>query len=125
MLKLFKEICSNKRKLEEYETMALTEECSVRIQNKRPARLEDPGSFSIPCLIRNVSIDRALCNLGSSVSLMPLYLCEKLVLGEMRPTTLSLQLAAHFVKYPVCVLEDAPIKVGDLYMLVDFVILVI
>jgi len=54
---------------------------------------------------------------------MPLSLCEKLELGEMRPTTISLQLANRFVKYPVGVLEDILIKVGDLYVLVDFVIL--
>jgi len=58
------------------------------IQNKLPAKLKDYGSF--PCLIGNVLINRALCELGSSVSLMPLFLCEKLELGEMRPTTISL-----------------------------------
>ena len=118
-----RQILSNKRKLEEHETVALSEECSAAIQNKLPAKLKDPGSFSIPCLIGNVSINRALCDLGSSVSLMPLSLCEKLELGEMRPTTISLQLADRSVKYPVGVLEDVPIKVGDLYVPVDFVIL--
>ena len=63
-----KEILSNKRKLEEHKTVALTEECSDAIQNKLPAKLKDPESFSIPCLIGNVSINRALCDLGSSVS---------------------------------------------------------
>jgi len=77
-------------------------------------KLKDPGSFSIPCLIGNISINCALCDLGSSVSLMPLSLCEKLELGEMRPTTISLQLTYRSVKYPVGVLEDVPIKVGDL-----------
>ena len=58
------------------------------IQNKLPTKLKDYGSF--PCLIGNVLNNRALCELGSSVSLMPLSLCEKLELGEMRPTTISL-----------------------------------
>jgi len=62
--KFLKEILSNKRKLEEHETVALTEEYSATIQNKLPAKVKDPGSFSIPCLIRNVSINRALCDLG-------------------------------------------------------------
>ncbi|XP_020262743.1 uncharacterized protein LOC109838731 [Asparagus officinalis] len=65
--KFLKEILSNKRKLEEYETVALTEECSVIIQNKLPPKLKDPDSFSIPCVISNVSINRALCDLGASV----------------------------------------------------------
>jgi len=70
-----------------------------------------------------VLIDRALCDLGSGVSLMPLSMCKKLELGEIRPTTISLQLADHFVKYPVGILENVLIKVGDLYILVDFLIL--
>ncbi|XP_020272502.1 uncharacterized protein LOC109847682 [Asparagus officinalis] len=65
--KFLKEIISNKMKLEEYETVALTEECSAIIQNKLPPKLKDPGSFSIPCVIGDVSINRALCDLGASV----------------------------------------------------------
>jgi len=61
--KFFKEILSNKRKLEEHEMVALTEECSAAIQNKLPAKLKDPDSFSNPCLIGNKPIDRALCDL--------------------------------------------------------------
>ena len=89
-VKFLKEILSNKRKLEEHETVALTEECSAVMLNKLLAKLKDPESFSIPYLIGNVSINRALCDLGSSVSLMPLSLCEKLELGKMRLTTISL-----------------------------------
>jgi len=40
--KFLKEILSNKRKLEEHETVALTEECSVMIQNKLPLSLRIP-----------------------------------------------------------------------------------
>jgi len=111
--KFLKEILSKKRKLKEHETVALTEECSAAIQSKLPAKLKDPRSFLIPCLIGNVSINRALCDLGSSVSLMPLCLCEKLELGEMSPTTISLLLADRSVKYPVGVLEDVSIKVEE------------
>ena len=60
--KFLKKILSNKRKLEEHETVALTEEYNVVIQNKLPTKLKDPSSFSIPCLIGNVPIDRALCD---------------------------------------------------------------
>jgi len=65
--KFLKEILSNKRKLEEHETVALTEECSALIQTKLPAKLKDPDSFSIPCLIGNESIYHTLCDLYSPV----------------------------------------------------------
>ncbi|KAJ4967326.1 hypothetical protein NE237_019175 [Protea cynaroides] len=71
-VKFLKEIMSNKQKLKDYETIALTEECSAVIQNKLPPKLRDPGSFSIPCTIGEVDFSRALCDLGASVSLMPL-----------------------------------------------------
>jgi len=123
MLNFLKEILSNKRKLEEHDSATLTEECSAAIQNKFLAKLKHPDSFSIPYLTGNVSISRALCDLGSSVSLTLVSMCEKLELGEMRPTTISLQLTDYSVKYRVGILKDVPIKVGDLYMPVDFMIL--
>ncbi|XP_058006783.1 uncharacterized protein LOC131182149 [Hevea brasiliensis] len=121
--KFLKEILSNKRRLEDYETMALTEECSALLQNKLPSKLKDPGSFSIPCHIGDTSIDKALCDLGVSVSLMPLSICEKLKVGELKPTTVSLQLADRSIKYPVRILENVPLKVGKFFILVDFVVL--
>ena len=127
---VFERDLTNKRKLEEQGTVALTEECSVTIQNKLLAKFKDPCGFSIPCLIGNVCIDWALCDLGLCASLMPLTMYEKLDLGEMRPTKVGLRrdetyyyLEDHFVKYLVHILEDVLIKVEDLYVLVDFVIL--
>ena len=79
--KFLKEIFSNKRKIEEDETINLTEECSVIIQNKLPPKLKDPGSFSIPCVIGFETIEKSMCDLGASVSLMSLSLCERLDIG--------------------------------------------
>ncbi|XP_015162332.1 uncharacterized protein [Solanum tuberosum] len=45
--KYVKEIVVNKRRLTEYETVALTEKCSSRIQNKLPTKLKEPGSFTL------------------------------------------------------------------------------
>ena len=39
--KFMKNILRNKRKLEDYETMMLNEECSAILQNKLPPRLKD------------------------------------------------------------------------------------
>nr|XP_012574815.1 uncharacterized protein LOC105852735 [Cicer arietinum] len=107
--KLDVEILSNKRKLDDNETISLTEECSAIIQNKLPPKHKDPGSFSIPCVIGDMSFERALCDLGDSVSLMPLSVCKKLDVGELKPTNISLQLANRSIKYQVRILEDVPI----------------
>ncbi|XP_057989074.1 uncharacterized protein LOC110636739 [Hevea brasiliensis] len=121
--KFLKEILSNKRRLEDYETVALTEECSAILQNKLPPKLKDPESFSIPFHIGETRIERALCDLGASVSLMPLSICEKLKVGDLKPTTISLQLADRSIKYPVGILENVPLKVGKFFIPVDFIVL--
>ncbi|XP_021657169.2 uncharacterized protein LOC110647569 [Hevea brasiliensis] len=102
--KFIKEILSKKRKLKDYETIALIGECSTILQNKLPLKLKDLGSFSIPCLIGNMNIDKAFYNLDVSVSLMPLSIYQKLNVGELRLTTISLQLADESVKYPFGIL---------------------
>ncbi|XP_058010464.1 uncharacterized protein LOC110663640 [Hevea brasiliensis] len=111
------------KRLEDYETVALIEECSALLQNKLPPKLKDPRSLSIPCHIGETSIEKALCDLGASVSLMPLSICEKLKVGELKPTTISLQLADRSIKYPVEILENVPLKVGKFFITVDFVVL--
>ena len=41
------------------------------IPEELPPKLKDPGNFSIPCTVGRLRIDRALYDLGVSVSLMP------------------------------------------------------
>lgn len=72
------EILSNKKKLEDDETVTLNAECSAIIQNNMPLKLKDPSSFSIPCVIGMFVRDRDLYDLGASVSLMPLSIYERL-----------------------------------------------
>nr|XP_027191113.1 uncharacterized protein LOC113787004 [Cicer arietinum] len=93
------------------------------IQNKLPPKLKDPGSFSIPCVIGDMNFECALRDVGASVSLMHLSVCKKLDVGELKPTNISLQVVDRSVKYPVGILEDIPIKVGQLFIPADFVVL--
>ncbi|XP_062106047.1 uncharacterized protein LOC133817516 [Humulus lupulus] len=105
-VKFMKEILSNKRKMGDYETVALTEECSAILQRKLPQKLRDPGSFTIPCTIGEFECKHALCDLGASINLMPLSVFRRLGLGEARPTTVTLQLADRSVKHPRGIIED-------------------
>ena len=69
-VKFMKNILENKKKLGEYVTIALTEECSVILQKKIPPKLKDSGSFAILFLIGNSVVGKALCDLGASINLM-------------------------------------------------------
>lgn len=90
--KFLKKILSKKRKPEEFGIMALTKQCSVILQHKLPPKLKHPSRFSIHCDISNLHIDETLYDLIASVSLMPLSIYQKLKLGELKSTTISLQL---------------------------------
>ncbi|XP_022872663.1 uncharacterized protein LOC111391644 [Olea europaea var. sylvestris] len=122
-VKFMKDILSNKRRLEEYETVALTEECSAILQKKLPPKLKDPGSFTIPCSIGNSMFERALCDLGASINLMPLSTFRKLGLGEARRTTISLQLADRSIKHLREIIKDVLVKVDKFILSADFLIL--
>ncbi|XP_075080547.1 uncharacterized protein LOC107806844 [Nicotiana tabacum] len=121
--KYIKDIVANKRRLTEFEIVALTEECSSRIQGKLPQKLKDPGSFTIQISIGKHAVGRALCDLGASINLMPLSVFRQLGLGELRPTTVILQLADHSLAHPEGVIEDMLVQVGSFIFPTDFIIL--
>ncbi|PIN26668.1 DNA-directed DNA polymerase [Handroanthus impetiginosus] len=122
-VKFMKYILSKKRRLGDYETVALTEECSAIIQNKLPPKLKDPGSFTIPCTIGTHFSGRALCDLGASINLMPYSIYRALGLGEAKPTSITLQLANRSLTYPKGVIEDILVKVDKFIFPADFVVL--
>jgi len=50
-------------------------------------------------------------------------ICKWLQVGELKPTTISIQLADRFVKYPIGMLEEVPLQVGKIFIPCDFVII--
>ncbi|XP_074315340.1 uncharacterized protein LOC141651531 [Silene latifolia] len=121
--KFMKDILTRKRSFNEVETIAFTEECSALLQSKSPPKLKDPGSFSIPFTICTHVIDKALCDLGAIVSVMPYSVCEKVNMGHLKVTNVTLQMADGTVKRPLGVLEDVSVKIGKLFIPVDFIVL--
>ena len=69
---------SNKNKLEEFEVVNITEECSALVLKKLPPKLKDLGCFTIPCTMGNSHFDKALCDLGASINLIPYFSFKKL-----------------------------------------------
>ncbi|XP_022873012.1 uncharacterized protein LOC111391965 [Olea europaea var. sylvestris] len=104
-VKFMKDILSNKRKLEDNETIMLTEECSSTLQHKLSPKLKDPGSFIIPCNIGNLYIDK------------------ETRFGGSKATAISQQLADRSIKNPQGICEDILVKVDKFIFPVDFIIL--
>ena len=88
--KFMKEILSRKRKFVEEGIANLTATCSAVIQNSLPYKMQDPGSFTIPCKIGHDDMGKALCDSRASINLMPLSVAKRLSLGELIPTTMTL-----------------------------------
>ena len=85
--------------------------------------MQDPGSFTIPYTIGNYEFGKTLCDSGASSNLMPLSVVKILSLGELTPTTLSLQMADRSMTKLEGIIEDVLVKVGKLIFLMDFVVI--
>ena len=54
---------------------------------------------------------------------MPLCVVKRLILGELTPTAMTLQMADRTMAQPKGILEDVLIKVGKFIFPVDFVVI--
>nr|XP_025616874.1 uncharacterized protein LOC112709192 [Arachis hypogaea] len=105
------------------ELIKLTEECSAVIQKGLPPKLKDTGSFFLPCTIGNITIDKALCDLGASINLIPYSMMRKLCIEGVKPTQMSLELVDKSLVFPKEVIEKLLVKVDKFIFPADFVIL--
>ena len=121
--KFLKDILNRKKKIVEEGIVNLTATCSAVIQRRLPAKMKDPGSFTIPCLIGKYEFKKALCDSGANINLMPLSVVQRLSLGELTPTTIILQMVDRSMDQPKGVLEDVLVKVGKFIFPVDFVVM--
>ncbi|XP_015968514.1 uncharacterized protein LOC107492058 [Arachis duranensis] len=85
--------------------------------------MPDPKSFLISYTIGNITSEKALCDLGSRINFMPLYVMKKLGSQEAQPTRIALEMADKSRKQAYGLVENVLVKVGELFLLADFVIL--
>ena len=121
--KYVKDIVSNSFPAAEHSVMMVSEEVSAIIKGGTPIRRPDPGSFILDCNIRNKNFPRSLCDLGSSVNLMPHSVAISLGYDKFKPTKITLVLAYRSVRLPEGVLDDIPIRINDCHVPTDFVVL--
>jgi hypothetical protein len=95
-----KDLVTIKRKTNVLKKAYLTEQVSFILQCKLPIKYKDPGCPTIACMIGMSQINRALLDLGASVNLLPYSVYLKLGLGELKPITVTLQLADRSMKRP-------------------------
>ena len=121
--KFLKDLCTIKKGLGIKKKAFLTEQVNAIIQSKNPVKYKDPGSPTISVNIGGTCIDKALLDLGASVTLLPYSVYKQLGLGELKPTNITLSLADRSVKILKGIVEDVLVKVDKFYYPVDFVVL--
>jgi hypothetical protein len=115
--KFLKDLVIVKRKMNVPKKVFMTEQISVILQCKLPLKYKDPSCPTITCMIGVSQIERALLDFGASVNLLHYLVYLQLGLGELKPTSMTLQLADRSVKVPQGIVEDVLIKVDEFYSL--------
>ena len=108
------------------ELTELSRNCSSILKKdiQLPKKLRDPESCNISCDFGEKGTFRALCDLGSGVSLMPRKLAEQMnLVTKMKYTLVKLLLADRSVIKPQGVIEDVCVRVRGLILLCDFIVI--
>ncbi|GJS93204.1 actin-related protein 5 isoform X1 [Tanacetum coccineum] len=93
------------------------------LEDNLPQKEKDPGSFTLPCFINNVCFNKALADLGASVSVMAYSTYITLRLGSLVPTKLIVELANRTVKHPKGIAENVLVGIDKFTFPIDFLVL--
>ena len=88
--KFLKDFLTKKGKYINDESIVVEGNCSALIQRKLPHKFKDPGSVTIPFSIRDMSVGKALIDLGASINLMPLSMCQRIKNLKIAPMRMTL-----------------------------------
>ncbi|GJT16692.1 hypothetical protein Tco_0875398 [Tanacetum coccineum] len=107
--------------------MLLTKKLRTGYQIKASTNMHDSAILedSLPPKEKdnNICFQKALADLGASVSVMPYSTFTNLGLGELAPTKLIIELADRTIKCPNGIAENVLVGIYKFVFLVDFIIL--
>ncbi|XP_047952284.1 uncharacterized protein LOC125197628 [Salvia hispanica] len=110
--KLLREAVMRKKKPTKAD-LKLPLHCSEIIQREKTVKQRDPGQFIIKCSIGQGKVDKALCDLGASINIMPLKYYEKLNIGPLMKANCMIRFADNSTIKAVGMIEDVLVKVDD------------
>jgi hypothetical protein len=88
-----------------------------------PKKKGDLGRPIIHIHIRAHTFDKAVCDLGARVNIIPKVIYEKIHGQPLLYTTMCLQLADQTLCYPKGILKNVLVGVGHLALQVDFMVI--
>ncbi|KAF8104118.1 hypothetical protein N665_0178s0004 [Sinapis alba] len=77
----------------------------------------------IACEIEGAIFRRSLCDLGSSVNLMPYIVAKRIDFTNFKPTKIHLVFAHRSMRHPIGVVLDIDVVIGNYRIPADFVVL--
>ncbi|KAG6514105.1 hypothetical protein ZIOFF_024445 [Zingiber officinale] len=83
--KFLKDLCVHKKKLKGNELISMGKNVSALLQPV-PQKCEDPGVFTVPCVIGDCIFEDAMLDLGASINVMPKSVFQSLRIGPLQPT---------------------------------------
>ncbi|XP_073056908.1 uncharacterized protein [Primulina eburnea] len=119
------EVQSSKERVESEKTIeeGETEGSKAEVEVEQPPVFKPTLPYPQRFKKKNLDDRKNLCDLGTSINLKPLSIYRELELGEVKPTTITLQLADRSLTYPRGIVEDVLVKVDKFIFPADFVIL--
>jgi hypothetical protein len=88
-----------------------------------PIKKGDPGRPVILIFIGSVNFNKAICDFGASVNIMPKVIYDKMFNYPLLYTTMCLQLENQSLCYTKGILEDMCVRVGSSYVPTDFMVI--
>ncbi|GKF66087.1 retrotransposon protein, partial [Tanacetum coccineum] len=88
-----------------------------------PQKEKDPRSFTLPCFIHHICLNKALVDLGASVSVMSFSTYTNLGLGILSHTRLTIELADQTIKQLRGIAKNVLVRIGKFIFPIDFIIL--
>ncbi|XP_014524551.1 uncharacterized protein LOC106780756 [Vigna radiata var. radiata] len=92
-------------------------------KRKHPTKMKDPGSLTLPSVIGDVDVGRAMLDSGSNINMMSVSYLKKIRGLVLKPSNLSVMVADGSTKWPIGMVEDVIVRVEHLEFLVDFIVM--
>ncbi|KAL1199583.1 hypothetical protein V5N11_019525 [Cardamine amara subsp. amara] len=103
------------------EMPAKNHECKAIVEKEIivHVKLEDPGIFTFPFFLGESVFRNSLCDLGASLSLMPMCVAKRVGYDAYKSSKLSLVLADRAIRCPYGMLENLPLQIGNVEVPTD------
>ncbi|XP_015940487.1 uncharacterized protein LOC107466026 [Arachis duranensis] len=121
-VKFLKDLCMNKDKILELETIPLGSSISA-LMGALPEKCDDPGPCMVTCTINGVRSLDCMCDLGACVSIMSLSVYQVLKLPPLKRSAARFVLADKSIITVAGAAEDVLVNIKGLVFLIDFYVL--